>query len=284
MEPVAHVPASEAEPGEWRSPGVRHALRGFGVMYGPSLVIDAWWLSGLAAAVAPALRRHQGRVKRVSALALAAGAIGPLVYQVAVRPRILFWGTTRDEMVRELPGDGILPNAIVQQTRAVTIHAPPLEVWEWLAQIGHGRGGWYSYDRLEAIAGAARFGDGHSANSVRPELQELRVGDVVGMSPWTGMCVAVVKTGRLLVLHSEPLPLALAPTSTWTFCLEPAGPESTRLLVRGRSSPDPRNVIQLLAAHMIEVPHFVMERRMMLGLKERAERRWRAGAGARSTV
>jgi hypothetical protein len=253
-------------------------------MYGPSLAVDAWWLSGLAAAVLPAFRRRERWVMRAGALALAAGAVGPLVYQVAVRPRILFWGATREEMVRELPGDAILPNVIVQQTRAITIHAPPLEVWEWLAQIGHGRGGWYSYDRLEAVAGARRFGEAHSATSINPDLQELHVGDLVRMSPWTGMCVASVKTGRLLVLHTEPSPEALAPSSTWTFCLEPAGPESTRLLVRGRSNPDPRNVVQLLAAHMIEVPHFIMERRMMLNLKERAERRWRAGAGGRSTI
>lgn len=256
---------------ELRLPNANEAARGLGVTFGPSVAMDGWWVAGLAAAVLPAFWRRRGAAARAARLLLAAGAVAPLVYHGIVRPRILFWGATRDEMTRELPGDAILPNALVEQTRAITIHAPAAEVWRWLVQIGYRRGGWYSYDRLEAAAGAGEFREGHSATRIYPELQHLRVGDLIRMSPWTGMRVAAVTPNRLLVLHSLPGSAALLPKSTWTFLLDPLGADATRFIVRGRSNPNPRNPIEQLMNHMIEMPHFLMERRMMLGIKARAE-------------
>ncbi|MBA4181807.1 MAG: hypothetical protein C0506_14550 [Anaerolinea sp.] len=280
MSAAAHEPEGVSEPASLERPGLRDALRGLGVSYGPSLLVDAWWLVSLVPALRPAFLRHLSRPRRAAAVAVAAGALGPLVYHALARPRILFWGATREEMVRELPGDAILPNPLFQETRAITIHAPAAEVWKWLVQIAYGRGGWYSYDRPKAAAGAGDFREGRSATGIWPEPRELRVGDTVKVNAWSGMSVAVVSPGRLLVLHSLPGPQALAPTSTWAFVIEANGPESVRLLVRGRSNPDPRNPFAQLMGHLLEVPLFVMERRMLLRLKKRAEAAHAAGGAS----
>jgi hypothetical protein len=184
---------------------------------------------------------------------------------------MLFWGATKAEIKRSLPGDDLVPNPTYTETRAITINACPEEVWRWLVQIGFRRAGWYSYDFLEAAAGAGDFAEGHSASYVHPELQTLVPGDVILMSPWTGYQVAEVNPGRALVLSSTGFAGALMPRSTWVFVLEPDGGR-TRLLVRGRSEPNPRDPVEWGFNHLIEAPHFIMERRMLLGLKERAER------------
>src|SRR4029450_14126771 len=94
-------------------------------------------------------------------LALAALGANFLAY---TRPWFLQWGTTPEELTRPLPGDEIVPNAVSQYTRAVTIRAPVEQVWPWLAQLGQDRGGFYSFDWLGKLAG----GRGGDADRVHP--------------------------------------------------------------------------------------------------------------------
>jgi len=128
------------------------------------------------------LRRRQYR-RWVTATTLGelAGFTIPAVvgYAFALRPWMLRWGTTREEAGRALPGDELVARPRYQQTHAVTIQAPPARVWPWLAQLGQGRGGLYSYDWLEN-----RFGcDLRSADRIRPEWQRLEAGDTVRLVP-----------------------------------------------------------------------------------------------------
>jgi hypothetical protein len=211
------------------------------------------------------------RQHKLLRLPIALGAIAPAIYYPLVRPRMLEWGATGDELTKPLPGDEIVLNPLHTNTRAITIDASPDEVWRWLVQIGYKRGGWYSYDALEAAVGAGDFLEGHSATRIHEDLQHLQAGDMIHMSPWTGLQVRSAEPGRALTLESVPIPGALMAKASWSMVLEPTSDGKTRFLVRGRSSSDPRNLILAAFDHLIELPHFFMERKMMLGIKQRAE-------------
>ncbi|QSQ25393.1 hypothetical protein JY651_10890 [Pyxidicoccus parkwayensis] len=240
---------------------------GMGVTMGPSLVLDLLWASAVTATLLGG--RSRGRAFQAASRV---GALMPWGW-LLVRPWMLCWGATPEEVRRALPGDALVPNPVGGSTRAVTIDAPPEAVWPWLVQMGYRRAGWYSYDWLEQTAGAGGFVEGHSADHVLPHLQGLQVGDVIPMSRWTGMQVMELVPSRVLVLSSAVDEEAPAwGLSSWAFVLEPVAGGRTRLLVRGRSGMEPRRWMQRALAQLIELPHFVMERRMMLGLKARAER------------
>ncbi len=89
------------------------------------------------------------------------------------------WGATPVEVAGAMPGDELVPDPKITATRAITIGAPPEEVWAWLVQIGQGRGGLYSFDALGNLLGC----DIHSASRIIPELQELHVGDLILLAP-----------------------------------------------------------------------------------------------------
>jgi hypothetical protein len=199
------------------------------------------------------------------------------VYHRFGRPWHLYWGATDDEIERRLPGDDLVPTASSETTRAVTIEAPREEVWPWLVQLGQGRGGFYSYSWLENLAGA----DIHNVDRIVPELQELGVGDTIRMapddywlqSPLTTMTVERIDPGRTLVLQGYD-------GGTWTFHLDPIDAETTRFLVRGRT-PANRSLVDRAVRYLVyELPHFVMERGMMRGIKARAERHGHVGDAA----
>jgi hypothetical protein len=183
-----------------------------------------------------------------------AGDAGLAVYVKGVRPWLSRWGATDEEVVKELPGDETVSNPRSQQTRAVTVHAPVEQVWPWLAQIGQDRAGFYSYDWLGNLAGCRV----HNADRIHPEWQERGVGEVVRLWPSAGLTLVRLDPGR-----------ALAMSGGWYFALEPTEGLGSRLIARWRHDPDRyRTAFALL----IEFPHFLMERRMLLGIKERAER------------
>ncbi len=204
---------------------------------------------------------------------------GLVVYFAAIRPRLLGWGATRQELRQSLPGDDLVP-ARWQTTRGITIGAPPDEVWPWLAQMGYGRGGWYSYDWLERLAGAGEFAEGGSARRVIPELQPLAVGDTIALSPAGGLTVAVLEPPRALVLHYRMGLLTAAPAReedraildwTWAFVLTPVDEGSCRLVARVRADYHPRWLLPLLP-FSLEPAHFVMERKMLTTIEQRVER------------
>jgi hypothetical protein len=254
------------------TPSTLEAARGLGMVYGGPLAVALWWAGSLVSAAARATGARRGRV---GAAITVGGLVTPWLYYLVLRPRWLSWGAAPDEIAEPLPGDDIVPTPTGTSTRAVTIEASAEEVWRWLVQVGYGRGGWYSYDALEAAAGAGDFVEGRSATRIHPELQDLAVGDVIPMSPWTAVEVAGLDAPRSMVLAGRERS-ALMPPSSWAFVLRPIGANRTRLIVRGRSGGASGAWLHGASAHLLEAPHFVMERKMMLGLKERAELAWRA--------
>jgi hypothetical protein len=180
----------------------------------------------------------------------------------------LRWGATDNELNVTLPGDELVPTADLTATRAVTVRATSDRVWRWIAQLGQGRGGFYSYDFLENLVGC----DIHSAERIAPEWQSIEVGDTIHLHPEVGLVVAVVEPGRALVLRGG-VPIGRTPAPydfTWAFVLRDQADGSTRLVVRERYGYS-RRWARLLV-EPAELISFVMSQRMLRGIKERAER------------
>jgi hypothetical protein len=199
------------------------------------------------------------------AISVVGGSVG--AYTV-LRRRQLRWGATDKESEEQLPGDDLIPNADLAATRAITIRASADQVWPWIAQLGQGRGGFYSYDFLENLIGA----DIHSADRIVPELQNIHVGDEVLLGPEFGYDVAIAEPGRSLVLRGGFPMENIAPPydATWAFVLRDGPDKTTRLLVRERYAykrPWARLIVE-----PTEAISFVMSQKMLRGIKSRAER------------
>ncbi len=228
----------------------------------------------------------RGNVRRA---ALAAAVVAaPLV--VRARTRAAHWGATRDEVLSPLPGDALVRDPELVTTRAITIAAPPEEVFPWLAQLGQGRGGFYSYDWLENRAGL----DIRSADRILSEHQHLETGDRVPVAPgpdFYGFTVAEVAAPDRLVLRMRvhpftgrpPQPGTAGPSwlldASWAFELRPIGPASTRLLTRTRVDLRLPAGLALPYGLALEVLELAMERRMLLGIRDRACGASTKGAG-----
>jgi len=182
-------------------------------------------------------------------------------YACLLRPRVQDWGATPEEASRCMPGDEIIPGAVLQTTRATTIEAPQDCVWPWLVQMGpRPRGGAYTYDWIENLFGL----DIHSVDQILPEFQHLEAGDVIGREG-LGLTVRLVEPGWYLVLEW------LGAAATWTFGLYPGKGGTTRLIFRNRlrgSGP----LFRLFVFAFMEPGSLVMERKMLLGVRQRAER------------
>ncbi|HET6531944.1 MAG TPA: SRPBCC family protein [Actinoplanes sp.] len=183
-------------------------------------------------------------------------------YAPAMRHWYLTWGATDAEVAAAMPGDDLLPEPDMTSTRAITIGAPPAAVWPWLAQMGSGRGGAYTYDWIENLFGL----DMHSADRILPEFQDLTVGDVLPMGKnGPGMRVEVCHPDRALVFRSED------GQWVWSFTLTEV-PAGTRLISRNRIAEDGASAGRRLADRLIMEPgSLVMERKMLRGIRDRAE-------------
>jgi hypothetical protein len=197
---------------------------------------------------------------------IAAGAAAAYIF--FARPLHLRWGTTDEESDEPLPGDDLIANASLTATRAITIRASADQVWPWLAQLGQGRGGFYSYDFLENLIGA----DIHSADRIVPELQDIEVGDEILLGPEFGYDVALLERGRSLVLRGGFPMENIAPPydSTWAFVLRDGPDKTTRLLVRERY--EYKRPWAPLIVEPTEALSFVMSQKMLRGIRDRAER------------
>jgi hypothetical protein len=187
-------------------------------------------------------------------------------------------GTTTGEARSHLPGDELIPEPKLSHTRAISINAPPTSVWSWLVQIGQGRGGLYSYDALENLIGCHI----RSVEQIDPGLQHLAVGDLVRLGPerYPAFQVAELEPERALVLMAvdpatrepPPLPVGDARTTATSWSWELRATDrgrSTRLLNRQRLTfPGATSILW----HLLEPIDFVMERRMLVGIRRRAER------------
>jgi hypothetical protein len=189
-------------------------------------------------------------------------------YTFAGRRWQLHWGATREEVNKALPGDQLLSVADMTTTRAITIHADSTRVWPWIAQIGQGRGGFYSYDALENLVGC----DIHSADRIVPEWQDVKIGDEVRLAPKVPLEVTAVEAGRALALRGG-VPMGNAPPPydfTWAFVIDEQSNRASRLLVRERYTYTRR--WSSLLVEPVEVVSFLMTQRMLRGIRDRAER------------
>lgn len=173
----------------------------------------------------------------------------------------LNWGATPSEVRSAFPGDERVSNPCYVSTRGVTIGATPGDIWPWLAQLGYRRGGLYSYDWLDRLFG---YLDGSSAEEILPEYHSIRAGDTVPLGRGPDWPVVEVVPERTLVV--EPLQHAV----TWAFVLVPIDEASTRLVTRVRYRVEPTLRGRLMMAAM-GLAAFVMTRKMLLGIKRRAE-------------
>ncbi len=208
-------------------------------------------------------------------LAAALGLAGG--YALVVRPRLLRWGATEDEVRGPYPGGEIIPGGTRSATMAVTIDAPPSRVWPWLVQMGHDRAGWYSWDRLD------NFGR-RSAERIHPEWQELSLGDRLAANPdgsewWE---VAALEPERFLGLRmsldlrGRPFdPAAGRPRfftdSLWGFLLQELPDGRTRLVVSGYWALRPRWLQPVVSVLVLEPSHWVMQTRQFTKLVRQAQ-------------
>lgn len=219
------------------------------------------------ATVVPNVRRGW----RATTVAVAVwGFLAYISAAIVLRPWHTTWGVTSAEMAKPLPGDQFVADPHYRMDHAITVKAPADSVWPWIAQIGQDRGGFYSYDRLERLIGD----DVRNADRVHPEWQDRRVGDLVRatqpdylggrLGHELGWRVLQVEPGRALVLDR------------WgAFVVVPVDDHTSRVHIRlrGEGTPSFAGValgpVNLL---VFEPAHFIMERRMLLGIRERAER------------
>jgi hypothetical protein len=193
--------------------------------------------------------------------------------------------------VTAVPGDDLVPTPTAIETRGITIDAPPQAVWPWLAQMGFERGGWYSYDQLD--------NRGRSLDTILPAFQSPRVGDIVPVSPDGGFEIKVVEPGRAFVLYTDTelverqgldrrlgrsVPAGLAASgamlrqtprefaASWAFALEPIEGGRTRLIERFRVRFGPANPAFRIVGPLLGFGVFLMMRRQLLGLADRAVR------------
>ena len=195
-----------------------------------------------------------------------------VLYWFPMRRWMARWGATPSDLTRVMAGDSLIADPTYSGTMAVIVNARPEDIWPWLVQMGYQRGGLYSYDWLDRLFG---FLDRPSATRILPELQHLAVGDEIPLGRGPAWPVAVLEPCRALVLDMRNMG---GIDWVWQFGLYTVDDKRTRLVSRSRVHA--RTVWARLLTWAIEPAGFVMTRRMLLGLKQRAETlRVRASAG-----
>jgi hypothetical protein len=193
-----------------------------------------------------------------------------VVYFTFVRPKVRGWGLDPHEAELPLPGDDLIPDPSHVETRGITIQAPVAKVWPWLVQMGFGRAGFYSYDSRDDFRG------------VLPDLQELKVGDIMPTHPGGGFLVKIVDTEKALVLYTDTELLRSQADraeresypevkASWAFFLQPED-GTTRLIERFRAKTPGSGPATVVLGEIMGTGIVLMARKQMLGIKERVER------------
>ena len=179
------------------------------------------------------------------------------------RKPCLTWGATAEEVEGAMPGDEFLPNPDILATRAISINAPASAIWPWLMQMGSGKGGVYTYDWIENLFGLRM----HSAQDILPQFQDRKIGDVEQLGTnGPRLRVEILDVERAMVLRSED------GNWVWAFCLYPCGEGMTRLISRNRMATAHAPAFQRGFNTLVMEPgSLIMERKMLLGIKVRAE-------------
>lgn len=229
-------------------------------------------------------RRAEGRMPRAHSTLrdVGDGVVGALGILLDIATPFLrgmrsHWGLDEEEANRRYPGDDLLQSPTWGWTHAVEIDSPAERVWPWIAQVGQDKGGFYSYQWLENLAGC----EIQNADRVHAEWTHPKVGDALKVHPKApAMRIAAVEPGRFLVAFSGTDQSAGAPPKgdprvavTWLFLLEPIGEGRCRFISRYRAACGDRLADHLMfGPTLIEPVGFAMDRRMLLGVKERAEK------------
>ena len=199
----------------------------------------------------------------------ALSAIPWFVLAPLARPWHLRWGATADEVYSAMPGDDVVPRAQFIATRAVTVDAPPDRVWPWIVQLGYRRAGFYTYDLIDNASQ-------RSADRILEEYQHPAAGDLMPMfKELHGLAIAYTvtdfETNSWMVWVHRPQATE-EPDSTWTWRLTPLPNGGTRLVTRMKQDyrwETPR--LAFFNFFLMELGDFAMERRMLMGIKRRAE-------------
>jgi hypothetical protein len=186
-----------------------------------------------------------------------------VLYSLPMRRWFVRWGATPSDLTRIMAGDAAVVDPSYSATMATTVAARPEHIWPWLVQMGYQRGGLYSYDWLDRLFG---YLDRQSADSIVPQFQRLAVGDEIPIGRAHGFPVTAIEPYRSLVLSGTGDGFAWV----WQFGLYPLDERRTRLVSRNRVRV-PRTLGSWLFMRVIEAAAFLMTRRMLLGLKDRAE-------------
>jgi hypothetical protein len=194
---------------------------------------------------------------------IAVTGIGAM-YLAVGRKACLTWGATAEDVAREMPGDDILVEPDLLSTRAIAIDAPGSAIWPWLVQMGTGKGGVYTYDWIENLFGLQM----HSADEILPQFQNLKVGDVEQLGDkGPRLRVDILDAERAMVLHSGD------GKWVWAFCLYPTADGRTTLVSRNRIvTPSASAITRFFYALVMEPSSLIMERKMLLGIRQRAEK------------
>ena len=193
------------------------------------------------------------------------------------------WGLSKEEASRSLPGDEIISAPKSKFTHAVKINAPKEYVWPWIAQIGQGRGGFYSYEALENLIGLQIY----NSDNVLPEYQNTTLGDTVAFGPGDSLPIVICEHGHAMTIeHSLDLdnnqlydPKGSLPKNylhlSWLWYVEALDDEHSRFISRNRVDYGPSFKSKLMFGPLTEPVVFAMDRKMCLGIKKRAERLYR---------
>lgn len=246
--------------------GLKPASAWIGLGFNAGFALALFRLDMIPERAAPTARGASRRIRWHDAVAI--GFVSYVAVVALLRPWHQRWGSTEKELRAPLPGDQYRPGeAQYGIQHAVTIDAPPHAIWPWLAQLGQDRAGFYSYGFVENLAGLGV----HNADRIHPEWQDIETRRFVQAMPpgWLGRSeplgwrVPLAEPNQVLVLER------------WgAFVLLPVGENTTRFIIRTRGV-GPMNGSRLALAPisllLFEPIHFIMERRMMLGVKARAE-------------
>lgn len=214
---------------------------------------------------------------RMSYRLLGFAGMNAALYALILRPRLLRWGATDEEVRQPYPGDELIPGGTRSATMATTINVAPEHVWPWLVQMGTDRAGWYSWDGLDNWGRA-------SAHRIHPEWQAIKLGDHLSAMPDNSIWweVAALEPDRFLGLRASldlrghpfspngPRPRFFT-DSLWGFLLEPLPGENTRLVVSGYWAFQPRWLQPVMSLLFLDLQHWIMQMRQFKNLKRLAE-------------
>jgi len=201
---------------------------------------------------------------------LAGLAILAVIVMIALMPWMDSWGATDTEIAASFPGDELVPSPAFSYNRAVTINAALEEIYPWIVQLGAERGGYYTYSWFETNILRCPL---VNADRIHEEWQDLKVGDQIkmcpgdsGPRPWE---VKIIEpNGAIVMGHKRSSPVDQENgqwSDIWQFVLLPQMDGTTRLVLRSRDMKTGG------IWDVIRPGVFIMERGMLLGIKERAE-------------